>query len=228
MMQWHHSFLGLGPGHSRRRGRQLKRAQPGAGGECPPDTPGIGFTSVLFGAAVSWRHIWMLGGCAAAPWSCAASRLSTPIGEGLVRRGRGCSPYTARSGIGFNRWGLGRGWGIASARLEAQWLCRCALELRSVAAFYADRQRLGAPRLGMLPIHGQVQDRLQLMGFGAGVSHQHSWKPDGCAATPWSCAASRLSMPIGKGFCTCRCTWHPICGWSLVNAHCGEVQGEVR
>ena len=83
MTQWHHSFLGLGPGHSRRRGRQLNRAQPGAGGECPPDTPGIGFTSVLFGAAVSWRHIWMLGGCAATPWSCAAWRLPAAIDYGF-------------------------------------------------------------------------------------------------------------------------------------------------
>ena len=115
MTQWHHSFLGLGPGHSRRRGRQLKRAQPGAGGECPPDMPRIGFTSVLFRAAVSWRHIWMLGGCAAAPWSCAASRLSTPIGEGFVRHGWGCCrAYTARSGIGFSRWGSRLGYRIST------------------------------------------------------------------------------------------------------------------
>ena len=85
MMQWHHSFLGLGPGHSRRRGRQLKRAQLGAGGKCPLDTPGIGFTSVLFRAAVSWRHIWVLGGCAAAPWSCGLpSRMR--VAKSAIRR----------------------------------------------------------------------------------------------------------------------------------------------
>ena len=67
-----------------------------------------------FGAGVSHQHGWKLDGCAAAPWGCAASRLSTPIGEGLVCRGWGCSPYMSRSGIGFNRWGSGLGYRIST------------------------------------------------------------------------------------------------------------------